>query len=110
MATIKIKRFVGRDNDFIKTSDGRLVSPMVLLDFIINNGFYFNFKKFRFFQNTSKTVTLETVVNNKFYRKEAGEILTNFKYVCPDIALELSEVRGFSMENSGKSRIVICNI
>ena len=83
---------------------------MVLLDFITRNDFYFNFKKFRFIQYNIKSVTLEAVVHEKFEMKKAEEILSNFKSVCPDIDLKLSEVSDFPHENSGKSRIVICRI
>jgi hypothetical protein len=83
---------------------------MALLDFITKNDFYFSFKKFRFVQNSSETVTLEAVVNDRFERKSADEKLKGFKSVCPDINLELCQVKDFAREKSGKSRIVVCRI
>lgn len=104
LSTKKIKRVIGRDNDFIKTPKGDLVAPIDLIFFM--RKYYSFFKKFRFIQDDVSILKLEVVSDKEVEGMIIDQIKEDFKKVSQDLTLEIYEVDHVPLDTSGKMRII----
>lgn len=104
LSTKKIKRVVGRDNDFIKTPKGDLVAPIDLIFFM--RKYYSFFKKFRFIQDDISILKLEVVLDKEVDEMILDQVKEDFKRVSQDLTLEIYELDHIPLDTSGKMRII----
>lgn len=106
--TKKIEKIFGRDNDYIKTPKGNLLSP---IDLIFLTRRIYNFvKKFRFIQENIESLKLEIVLRKKMGEENLEGLIREFEFMSTGLRLEIQEVEDIEKDRSGKMRIICSNV
>jgi phenylacetate-CoA ligase len=111
MQTRKLKRIIGRDNDFITLPTGGFIAPIDLIFFLRN--WYPFITKFRFTQDYDTRLRLEVIVTHNTDEELFNGIIHKFRLITQDIKLEVVKVDDIPPDSSGKMRIVrseLCSV
>lgn len=108
LKTKKIKNIIGRDNDFIQTPKGELISPMTLI-YLMRN--YYSFlDSFRFVQQDLSSLRVELVRKKDATGDFIAELAEKLKEITKGLVPDIIEVNDIPRDKSGKMRIIRSNI
>jgi phenylacetate-CoA ligase len=102
--TAKFMQISGRDNDFIRIPDGRLLGPMTLVYFMRKN--YHLVKQFRFIQDNHRTVRTEIVTEATFSEKIVTAMASELNALTGGLQVDIHICDHIPLEKSGKMRII----
>jgi phenylacetate-CoA ligase len=104
MKTKKISRITGRDNDFIKTPGGGLLSPADLLFFM--RTYYPYIDKFRFVQDDERSLRLDIVLRGESAEENLNKLRDRFSDIGRGLVLGVNATKDIPKDKSGKMRII----
>jgi phenylacetate-CoA ligase len=108
LKTKKIKKILGRENDFIKTPSGEIRSSWVLI-WQMRKSYPF-IKKYRFVQDSPDSIRLEIVSKKGYNEKKLQGLKEAVNSEFNGLDLKIQKVDEIPKDKSGKMRIVISNI
>lgn len=108
MNTRKLKGILGRDNDFIKTPEGKLIAPIDLIFFM--RSYYPFVKKFRFVQDDINSLRLEVVLRKEDNARALCELHDRLKDIAKGLFFDINIVEDIPKDASGKMRIVYSTV
>jgi phenylacetate-CoA ligase len=108
MTMKKIKAFLGRDNDFVKTPGGELIAPIDLI--FLMRTCYPIVNRFRFVQPDIETLRLEVVLREETDGEAFHKLQERFRNMGRGLILQIHVVEDIPKDASGKIRIISSSV
>lgn len=107
-AVRRIKRIIGRQDDFVVLKDGSRYPFTIFYDVLGN---YTRIRQFRVIQKTYEIIHIQVVSDVEYYKTVKDKILDRLKEFFPkNVSITLLLVDKLEDDPSGKQRILISNV